>query len=303
MSVPADDPDLALVRALAARRWGADAAFEMQHIGQGSNNTIWRAIGLEDIAIKLSRPHREASALGEYRKEAWCAARAHEVGVRTPQVLDAGTQEGRAFAVLAFVEGAAPPQEPAIWRELGNMARCIHGIATKGWGGRMHAAGCFEESWRAHLDYNIASLTDDDALIAREVFDASGARRLLGALNRIRGTDFRFGLCHGDIALWNVLAGRDGAPWLLDWGCAVAHIVPHYEINEILRTARPAAAQWDAFLEGYGISPAAYAAMGPDLKALSAMREVDTLRWAIDKSPGDIAVQTARARAAVANLV
>ena len=35
---------------------------------------------------------------------------------------------------------------------------------------------------------------------------------------------------------------------------------------------------------------------------VSALREVDTLRWAIDKSPGDFAVQTARAHAAVANL-
>ena len=272
----------------------------MRRIGQGSNNTIWRAIGLEDIAIKLSRPHREAGALSEYRKEAWCAVRAREAGVRTPQVLDTGAHEGRAFAVLAFIEGDVP--EPAVWRDLGGMARDIHGIATKGWGGRMNAADRFEESWQAHLDYNIASLTEDDELIAREVFDANGSKHLRDALNHIRENEFRLGLCHGDISLWNVLIGRDGAPWLLDWGCAVAHVVPHYEINEILRTAQPAAEQFEAFLEGYGISPAAYAAMEPDLKALSALREVDTLRWAIDKSPCDITVQIAHARAAAAKL-
>ena len=63
MSLP--DPDLVLARAVAARRWGTGATFELRRIGQGANNTIWRAIGAGDIAIKLSRPHREGGALGE----------------------------------------------------------------------------------------------------------------------------------------------------------------------------------------------------------------------------------------------
>ena len=303
MSQDTADPERALANAVAARRWGAGAAFEVRRIGEGANNTIWRAGGPgEDVAIKLSRAHREAGALGEYRKEAWCAARAREASLQTPAARDFGTIEGRAFAILDFIYGTAPAPGAAVWCELGAMARKIHGVATQGWGFTLSPDGRFEENWQAHLDYNIASLTSGDELIARGVFDWAGAKRLRGELDRLARAPLRFGLCHGDIALWNVLIDRDGTSWLLDWGCAAAHVVPHYEINEILRTARPAAEQFEAFLAGYGLSQDAYAAMARDLRALSALREVDTLRWAIEKSPSDIATQIARARAAVAKL-
>ena len=58
----------------------------------------------------------------------------------------------------------------------------------------------------------------------------------------------------------------------------------------------------DAFLDGYGLSAGAYAEMNSDLLALAALREVDTLRWAIDKKPDMIAPLSVSARAAVAKI-
>src|SRR5205823_10311416 len=114
--------------------------------------------------------------------------------------------------------------------------------------------------------------------------------------------DFRFGLCHGDIALWNTLIDSSGKPWLLDWGCAASSVVPHYEINEIRRTASPSEPQLAAFLRGYGLSSGELAAMVRELPILAALREVDTLRWAIEKEPEMIASLSEGARRAVANL-
>ena len=78
--------------------------------------------------------------------------------------------------------------------------------------------------------------------------------------------------------------------------------MPHHEINEILRTARPGKPQLAAFLAGYGLSAKDLAAMTQELRVLAALRETDTLRWAIEKQPAMIASQGERARRAAADL-
>jgi hypothetical protein len=78
--------------------------------------------------------------------------------------------------------------------------------------------------------------------------------------------------------------------------------VPHHKIKEILRTASPDELQVAAFLRGYGLSPKELATMARELRVLGALREIDTLRWEIEKQPGMIASLGERARRAVANL-
>ena len=112
----------------------------------------------------------------------------------------------------------------------------------------------------------------------------------------------RFGLCHADLSLRNALVDEGDTPWLIDWGSAAVHVVPHYDINEILHGSRPAPDVLAALLDGYGLSRTEYEAMTPDLLALSALRQVDTLRWAIDRKPDMIGEMIARAKAAVAIL-
>jgi Ser/Thr protein kinase RdoA (MazF antagonist) len=134
------------------------------------------------------------------------------------------------------------------------------------------------------------------------VLDAASSRRLRVALEGLKESDLRFGLCHADISLRNALVDDSDTPWLIDWGSAAVHVVPHYDINEILHGSKPAPDVLSAFLGGYGLSQTEYEAMLPDLRVLWALREVDTLRWAIDRKPDMIAEMTARAKVAVARL-
>jgi aminoglycoside phosphotransferase len=299
------DPESALAGAIAARRWAARRGVSVRTLGQGSNNTLYLAVGgNERLVVKLGKPHREAGALDEYRKESWCAAQARALGVATPEVLEVGVFDGRAFQVQSFVEGRAPSASQAIptWQALGDYARRINSIAVAGWGRTLVADGRFAESWTAHLEYNIAALRPDDELVARGVLTGASSLRLRDELDHLRRRDSRFGLCHGDIALWNTLIDGSGRSWLLDWGCAAAAVVPHHEINEILRTAKPDERQFAAFLRGYGLSAKDMAAMARERRVLAALREIDTLRWAIEKQPERAAWQGERARRAAADL-
>lgn len=302
MSVSDDNAaDRALAATIAARRGGID----VRRLAHGANNEIYLASGGRGkFVVKLSKPHREDGALDEYRKEAWCAGRARALGVPTPDVLEVGVAAGRAFEVLAVVDGRhpGPAEEISTWQALGRYARAINEIPVAGWGVRFAGDGVFGERWRAHLEYNIAALHPGDELLTRGVFDVAASRNLRGEFERLLRTDFHFGLCHGDIAFQNTLIDNGGTPWLLDWGSAAAAVVPHYEINEILRAAKASPALLDAFLDGYGLAAGAYVAMSADLRALAALREVDTLRWAIDRKPDMIAPLCASTRAVVLRL-
>ena len=294
-----------LAGAIAARRWRASRGVSVRTLGQGSNNTLYLAAGGDErIVVKLSKPHREAGALDEYRKESWCAARARALEVATPEVLEFGVFDGRAFQVQSFVEGRAPAASQAIstWQALGDYARRLNSIPVAGWGRTLAADGRFAESWTAHLEYNIAALGPDDDLVARGVLTGASSLRLRHELDHLRRSDLRFGLCHGDIALWNTLIDGSGRLWPLDWGCAASAVAPHHEINGILRTANPDKAQLAAFLTGYGLSAKDMAAMAHELRVLAALREIDTLRWAIEKQPERAAALGERARRAAANL-
>ena len=301
----AQDPEFAVAGLIAARHWGTRHGISVHNLGRGSNNTNYLAADGDNTAVvKLSRPHRERGALDEYRKEAWCAGRARELGIATPEVLEVGIFDGRAFAVHSFIEGDAPSalQAESTWQVLGDYARRIHSIPVTGWGRTFAADGRFAESWTSHLEYNIAALTTGDELIARGVLTEGSSLLLRRELEHLTRSDLRFGLCHGDIALWNTLIDSRGHPWLLDWGCAASSVVPHYEINEIKRTTNASERQLAAFLRGYGLSPKELATMVRELRGLAALREVDTLRWAIDNEPEMIASLCVRAQSAVGNL-
>ncbi len=267
-------------------------------IGEGSNNTVYR---LDDARVlKLGKPHRLGFAAAEHAKEMWCAARARAVGVATPEIMFAGTFEGRPYQLQAFVAGVQSEDSREAWRAMGQWARLFHAIPVSGWG-PMLAGDVFTGSWRDHLAYNIASINADDPLLRLGVLDARLSADLTRRFERLVRTDFTLGLCHGDLGVQNMVA--DGATMtLIDWGCATAAPVPHHEINEMIRAGRTTPAKLEMFREAYGLSDSGWAAVVADLPDLLVLREIDTLRWAIDGQPGEIEAQMAKLKRAVAEL-
>ena len=86
---------------------------------------------------------------------------------------------------------------------------------------------------------------------------------------------------------------------LLDWGSAEAHLVPHYDLLEILRRLPPSDARFQAFLGGYGLDEAEFAALLPEVRSLALLKAFDLTRWAIDRCPARIEEIAEQARQVV----
>jgi aminoglycoside phosphotransferase (APT) family kinase protein len=269
--------------------------------GKGSVNLIFTAQARNAaVVVRMSKPEDVARGLLFYEKEAWCLAQAAGVGIPGPQVLEIGRREGRPYMLQTLVKGVNGEDSglPAadIWRVLGQYARRIHDIAVDGFGETLadFHQGDAQAAWRAHVDYNLRSLTADDALLRLNVYRPEQAEAIREVFRSLRRGVFRIGLNHYDLAIRNTIVDAREQVTLLDWGSAEAHLVPHYDLLEILRRLHPEDARFHAFLGGYGLDEGEFAALLVEVRSLALLKAFDLTRWAIDRCQmriGEIAEQ------------
>lgn len=261
-------------------------------VGKGRVNRVFVVEAVKHrVVIRMSD---RDEALDEYTKEAWCIQHAAARGVSVPSVISVGRCEGNAYIIQSYIAGDDGRDSPApklsIWRELGKYAKLIHAIGVPGFGLRLSeiTRGDARKSWLRYLEFNIESLTENDPLIKLKVLTQLQSKLIRDVFAGLRGREFTFGLNHGDLSMKNTIIDKRGRVTLLDWGSAEAGIVPHHDLIQLLRMnmlqGDPDDAQIRAFLDGYGISPAEFKRMMPELESLLVLRAFDELRWAIDWS-------------------
>lgn len=276
-------------------------------IGRGSVNQVFIVETInQKVVVRMSD---RGEAFDEYRKEAWCIERAGARGVPVPSVLGVGRCGGSAYIVQSHIAGDEGRVSPApklyVWRELGKYAKLIHSIRVPGFGLAPSeiTQGDARKSWLRYLEYNIESLTEDDPLISLKVLTRPQSRVIRRVFANLRGRAFTFGLNHGDISLKNTVVDESGRVSLLDWGSAEAAVVPHHDLIQMLKMQMlegdPGDEEILAFLEGYGISPAEYEGMMPELESLLVLRAFDKLRWALEWNAAEVGRFVKHAREAL----
>jgi aminoglycoside phosphotransferase (APT) family kinase protein len=292
-----------LIERVVAEATGAQVIAVRPILGRGTLNRVYIVdTPAARYVARLGTEH----GLAQYRKEAWCSLRAAEQGVPCPVVLAVGELAGAAYMLLAYVPGvdgdAASSDEAHLWRTLGSYAKRIHSIPVAGFGDDLvdPACGAFGGSWDRYVACNIARLNARDPLLRLGVFSPAQSRQLRQRFETLAAAPLRMGLSHGDLAPRNSRIDAAGRIHLLDWGCAHAHVVPHHEIAQLRRDGVTfSSTAFGAFLTGYGLTPAAFEALQPEIDAVTLLQAVDLVRWALDRSPEAIPRCVAWARATV----
>ena len=272
--------------AIAAEFFGQAATSVEALLGLGSVNEIFVAqFPNKRVVIRLPKPEDRHRAAAFYEKEAWCLAQATALGIPSPTALAQGDHDGEAYQILSFVEGTNGEQSSlnatALWQTLGSYARRFQSIPLTGFGETLPEFFAEGENagWQRFLSYNLASLTPDDPLLTLGVYSPDQHDKIQRRFLALQQASFHFGLCHGDLAPRNTIVTPDGTLVLLDWGCAEAHLVPHYELLNV-PTEHQA-----TFLDGYGWPLTERVKLFVEVENLALLKSFDLVRWAIDRCP------------------
>lgn len=231
----------------------------------------------------------------EFLKEKWCMEQATRVGIPTTSVLKMGDHGGISYMIQPYIEsvnGSEYPDKEKIWNSLGIYAKKCHGVAVNGWGETLFdpVNGKFKDSWERYVNYNIESLNPNDKLIEMGLFNIQQSEKLKEVFLKVLNMKFNFGLCHGDISEKNSIIDKESKVWLIDWGSAHAHVIPHYEFSYILgrKGLKTDSKLFKEFLSGYGMTSGEFEELESELDILRVLFATDKLRWAIDRKPEQI---------------
>ncbi|MBB6050705.1 phosphotransferase [Armatimonas rosea] len=306
-----------MVRAEAiAREFFGQAATRIEALpGLGSVNDIFVAqFPKKRIVVRLPKPEDRAGAEASYTKELWCLEEATRLGIPSPLVLQFGIHDGWPYQILSYIEGVNGAQSTLaphlLWHTLGGYARRFHTCSLAGFG---ESADIFsfvppppsnippsvavfcptpaQRGWQRFVRYNLDSLTANDALLGLGVYASHQRDFIVARFTALQSQPVALGLCHGDLSPRNTVLTPEGTLVLLDWGCAEAHVVPHYDLlnvpDEFLGT----------FLDGYGWPIETRAALLAQVQDLALLKAFDLVRWAIDRCPRRIEELAMKARA------
>lgn len=276
-------------------------------IGKGSVNKIFRCQTRrgESVVVRMSSAEDEERGLSFYEKERWCIEQSAKRGVPGPRVLAVGRWETRPYMLQSVVSGINGEEtslnKQHIWHRLGQHAKIIHSISLDGFGETLDQfhSGDAQGKWQEFVDYNIHSLTANDALLQLQVYTLEQRATIKAIFETLRTVPFQFGLNHGDLSLRNTLIEDNGIVNLLDWGSAEAHIVPHYDFLYLTPWDDLTNENFQSFLQGYGMTNTTFAQILPELRSLHLLKSFDLTRWAIDRCPKRTSEIASRAKEAL----
>ncbi|MEZ0171458.1 phosphotransferase family protein [Microvirga sp. TS319] len=262
----------AMARAIIIHHFGSKPRRVSQK-GGGLTNFVYEANHAEgDFIVRMSP---QPSKVKEYLKEQWAMARAHEVGVPVPEVLEVGADvvpvPYMVSRKVAGREATHHPERMAVLREMGRLTALIHTIPTSGFGHTFDWSSnqlSRKETWAEYLKRELHIEQRLKVLEANRMLSKPQLTALRATLHEIESLEEDTVLNHGDMRLKNVMVNDTGnITAVIDWEFCSSNVAPHWDLALALHDLSVDAKQ--AFLGGYGVSEKEVRAMAPILKALN----------------------------------
>lgn len=261
-------------------------------IGKGFMN---RTFFMETTEARYIIRTRGEDVVKEYQKEKWCMEQAKALSIPTAEVVYIGKTESMSFMIETYIEGKNAldcdnPEE--VWFYIGKYARKLHTLPVSGFGLELADGengvfmNSFCQSIDEQVDYNLSMLTTDDYFLSYGVYTNEERKDIIRIFDYIKHRKYTIGFNHGDLSRKNMLVCKDGSFVLLDYGCAIAHAVPFYDLTyifgETVKGREPSEGMIKSFAAGYGITIDELNTMKRDIYAVMLLNAFDKVRWAYD---------------------
>jgi len=231
----------------------------------------------------------DISHVNEFKKEKWASDEARSIRVSTPEILHIGSLENISYSIQEYIQGVHGvdyKDKIKLWHDIGKNARLVHSIKVKGFGDSIDENESFVGIWNEYLDYNIKSLNEKDPLLKKEILTREQFFKVRKVFEKLKEKTFNFGLVHGDLSLKNSMVDTRDKVWIIDWGSAHAHIVPHYDFVGILQSSlEPDSEEFKNLLKGYSYNFDDFNKIKTEVYSLMLLQATDKVRWTMDKKP------------------
>jgi hygromycin-B 4-O-kinase len=259
-------------------------AAEIVRLTGGLTNLVFAVhVSQGDFIVRLGT---DAGKLSAFLKEQWAIARAREMGVPAPEVLQVGSEAAPVpYMVSRQSEGTEAtlhPRRMHIIRQMGRYAAVINSIQTTGFGSTFDWSRnrlSQNASWNDFLQNELKLEEQLETLADCGMLAPARIRKLRATLEGAVEKDRLPALNHGDLRLKNVLADDKGAiSCILDWEHSISNPAPEWELSIALHDLSIDEKQ--EFLEGYGLRAAEITAISPIAKALNLINYASAVRRA-----------------------
>ena len=260
---------------------------------QGVGNLVWEISSKgEPFILRYNGNPEEADA---FEKEAWCIAAAAAGGVPGATVVGTGRLDTANWMLQTKIEGTPgnrwKEDTGHLWREMGRLAAKLNAIPVEGYGNRMTFSGgnaAFQQkSWGETVDWFSRELFSDDMLVRSGTLTVAQSGKAQEMVLQMHDWKVRPVLCHYDILPKNVIVDPQNRMHLIDYGIAGSGPGVIAELASICAFATDRRAIGD-FCHGYGIAPATFDSLQPDLSKLLLTRVLLHARWASQQESPDM---------------
>ena len=254
--------------------------------GKGEVNQVYAITANSRRAILRINDYSEFE---RFKKEEWCIESARANSIPTPKLLHVGSDDKCSYTLFEFISGdngRTINDTNDTWYVLGKHLRLIHSIAVKGFGDTLSdITDGNTAQWQKYVEDNIRALRST-LLVEKGILTSTQTAKLQALFRELMSKNFSLGLNHGDYSLANTIISSDGTPYIIDWGSAQAHIVPHHDLAVILEESLGEEdKKYTALLSGYGMTRWDYEVIKEEILVLQLLDALDKVRWAIDKAP------------------
>jgi aminoglycoside phosphotransferase (APT) family kinase protein len=277
----------AMARKIISHHFAAPPSRLVRQDGGLSNHVFVVKHKEGDLVVRLSS---DPARLNAYIKEQWAAAKAKELKVPVPEILEVGNQViPFPYMISRRAEGGEAtfhPKRLEILRELGSIAARINTIPTNGFGTTFDWSNnqlSLNDSWEEFLNKELDIESRFKMLSKRNMLSRPQIKKIAEILRAMGKRPVKPRLNHGDLRLKNVLVSREGAiKAVIDWEDCIS-LLPFWELSVALHDLSIDEKQ--AFLDGYGLKQPKIVEMAPMIKALNVINyapEIERLAEAKD---------------------